>query len=307
VNLKTRGPDHPNTSATIHALALIAAARGDYRSAESELRRVLEIDRRALGERHPVVAMTLNNLARTLSRQDRHADAAAALLQALDIARATLGPGHQLVAIYTINLAAERLALHEPAAADALLREGLAIRRHAPGIVPTRRRTFAEDDWSLDATRQLLDTAAPRRRASAACRLSRSESDSPGRKRRIDMHYLGLLATSVALSVTPPAVPTDLQVDAAYKPFLIARASGTQNYICLPSAAGVAWTLFGPQATLFDDDQRQVITHFLSANPGENGTLRPTWQHSRDTSAVWAAAEATSSDAAYVPPGAIPC
>ena len=120
------------------------------------------------------------------------------------------------------------------------------------------------------------------------------------------MHYLGLLATSVALSVTPPAVPTDLQVDAAYKPFLIARASGTQNYICLPSATGVAWTLFGPQATLFDDDQRQVITHFLSANPGENGTSRPTWQHSRDTSAVWAAAEATSSDAAYVAPGAIP-
>ncbi|HXT31334.1 MAG TPA: DUF3455 domain-containing protein, partial [Vicinamibacterales bacterium] len=37
-----------------------------------------------------------------------------------------------------------------------------------------------------------------------------------------------------------------------------------------------------------------------------NGTLRPTWQHSRDTSAVWAAAVETSSDSAYVAPGAIP-
>jgi serine/threonine protein kinase/tetratricopeptide (TPR) repeat protein len=159
VNLKTRGPDHPNTSATLHALALIAAARGDYRTAEADLRRVLDVDRRALGERHPVVAMTLNNLARTLSRQGRHAEAAMALQQALDIARATLGDAHQLVAIYTINLGAERLALHEPAAAEALLRDALAIRSRAPGIVPVRRRTFAEDDWSIAATKALLDSA----------------------------------------------------------------------------------------------------------------------------------------------------
>ncbi len=118
------------------------------------------------------------------------------------------------------------------------------------------------------------------------------------------MHYLGWVATTVALSVTPPAVPANLQVENA-KPFLVAHATGTQNYICLPSATGVAWTLFGPQATLFDDGQRQILTHFISANPGENGTLRPTWQHSRDTSAVRAAAVETSSDAAYVAPGAI--
>ena len=162
VNLKTRGEDHPNTSATIHALALIAATRGDYRTAESQLRHVLEIDRRSLGERHPVVAMTLNNLARTLSRQGRHAEAAAALQQAVDIARATLGGSHQLVAIYTINLAAEDIALGDAAAAEPLLREALAVRAHAPGIVPTRRRTFAEDDWSVDAATKLLDTASHR-------------------------------------------------------------------------------------------------------------------------------------------------
>ena len=119
------------------------------------------------------------------------------------------------------------------------------------------------------------------------------------------MPIVGLLATSVALAVIPPAVPANLQVENA-KAFLIAHASGTQNYICLPSATGVAWTLFGPQATLFDEDQRQIITHFLSANPGENGTLRPTWQHSRDTSAVWGAVLKMSSDANYVAPDAIP-
>jgi hypothetical protein len=57
---------------------------------------------------------------------------------------------------------------------------------------------------------------------------------------------------------------------------------------------------------LFNDEDRQIITHFLSANPVENGTPRATWQHSRDTSRAWAAAIATSADPAFVAPGAIP-
>jgi hypothetical protein len=64
--------------------------------------------------------------------------------------------------------------------------------------------------------------------------------------------------------------------------------------------------LFGPQATLFNDDARQIITHFLSPNPDEGGTARATWQHSRDTSAVWAQRIAFSSDPDFVEPGAIP-
>ena len=89
-------------------------------------------------------------------------------------------------------------------------------------------------------------------------------------------------------------------------PFLIAHADGTQNYICLPTATGVAWTFLGPQATLFDRDLDQVMTHYLSPNPQEAGIARATWRHSRDTSTVWAAAVETSSDAAFVAPGAIP-
>jgi hypothetical protein len=50
----------------------------------------------------------------------------------------------------------------------------------------------------------------------------------------------------------------------------------------------------------------QQITHFLSANPSENGTLRPTWQHSGDSSIAWAAAIQSSTDANFVAPGAIP-
>jgi hypothetical protein len=104
----------------------------------------------------------------------------------------------------------------------------------------------------------------------------------------------------------PPQVPTNLVVDAPHTPYLIGHAYGTQNYSCLPSATGYAWILYGPQATLFNDDDDQVMTHFLSPNPDENGTPRATWLHSRDTSAVWAMAVQISTDSAFVAPGAIP-
>jgi len=64
--------------------------------------------------------------------------------------------------------------------------------------------------------------------------------------------------------------------------------------------------LFGPQATLFNDDGIQIITHFLSPNPDEGGMARATWQHSRDTSTVWAKRIASSSDPAFVESEAIP-
>ena len=105
-----------------------------------------------------------------------------------------------------------------------------------------------------------------------------------------------------AVQVTPPPVPPDLQVDQRNKAFLVGHAHGTQNYICAPSATsttGVAYVLFTPEATLFNDDGDQLITHFFSPNPSPHdpnaspavvadGAIRVTWQHSRDSSTVWA-------------------
>ena len=102
-----------------------------------------------------------------------------------------------------------------------------------------------------------------------------------------------------------PAVPADLEVPAGHTLFLQASAAGTQNYVCLPTASGFAWTFLGPQATLFQFN-RQVTTHFLSPNPDEAGLPRATWQDSQDTSRVWARAVASSSDPRFVKPGAIP-
>lgn len=119
-------------------------------------------------------------------------------------------------------------------------------------------------------------------------------------------------------AITPPAVPPNLQADPGSRVFLLGHAIGTQNYVCAPSTtspAGVAWTLFTPVATLFDDHGREITTHFFSPNPNPvdpntnpavlaDGAIRPTWQHSRDNSSAWARLHANGS--AVVTPGALP-
>jgi eukaryotic-like serine/threonine-protein kinase len=159
INRKVRGEDHPNTAMTRHDLALVAAAKGDLAGAESLLRTVAATQRKVLGETHPVLATTLNSLSRVLARQAKYAEAEATAQEALSIAAPALGTDHQLYAIYSINLASVYLADKQPAKAEPLLREALRIRLQAPGVVPNRRRTFLEDDWSVEATRSLLDKA----------------------------------------------------------------------------------------------------------------------------------------------------
>ena len=116
--------------------------------------------------------------------------------------------------------------------------------------------------------------------------------------------------------VTPPPVPGNIKVQAGNEAFLVGHGVGTQNYVCLPSGTGFAFVLFTPQATLFSDDGKQITTHFFSPNPFENntnpavvaaGTIRATWQHSRDTSTVWGQVKPgnSSSDPAFVAPNAI--
>jgi len=95
-----------------------------------------------------------------------------------------------------------------------------------------------------------------------------------------------------------PPVPDNIQVLPPNKVFLVGHAVGTQNYVCLPSATsatGVAYALFTPEATLFDDYDKQITTHFFSPNPFErntspalvaDGPIRATWQ-AKDTSTIW--------------------
>jgi len=121
------------------------------------------------------------------------------------------------------------------------------------------------------------------------------------------------LALPVAVSaqhggpIEVPDVPANLTIPEGNVAYLQTRAYGTQNYMCLPNATGVAWKFVGPQATLYPPAvPLQIATHFLSPNPEEQGTPRPTWQHSQDGSAVWGRVVQPSTDSNYVAPGAIP-
>ncbi len=104
--------------------------------------------------------------------------------------------------------------------------------------------------------------------------------------------------------IAVPNVPPNIAVRPPNRPFLVGHAFGTQNYVCLPSGNEFKFKLFTPQATLFDDDGKQIATHFFSPDPDDPlGTIRATWQDSRDTSAVWG--KVVPGDNATVDPAAI--
>ncbi len=102
-------------------------------------------------------------------------------------------------------------------------------------------------------------------------------------------------ALTIVVSSTPhaaermlrPTVPSNLEVADTYKVFLHGHAVGTQNYICAPAgtASGVDWLFIGPQATVFDDEGRPILTHFQSRNPFQAEHIPATWQHCRGTTA----------------------
>jgi Protein of unknown function (DUF3455) len=103
----------------------------------------------------------------------------------------------------------------------------------------------------------------------------------------------------------PPPVPAAIQVPAGYKPYLAAHAIGTQGYVCVAVGSVYSWAPFGPQATLFNGEGEQILTHFLSPTP-YSLLPNPTWQHSRDSSIVWGQIIGSSSDLNFVAGGAIP-
>ena len=116
-------------------------------------------------------------------------------------------------------------------------------------------------------------------------------------------------------AITVPKVPDILKVEDGNEAYLVGHGVGTQNYVCGPSATsitGFAFSLFTPQATLFDDEGGQLITHFFSPNddsglaPPERGTIRVTWEDSRDSSRVWAFLLQQSFDEQFVRKDAVP-
>jgi hypothetical protein len=117
--------------------------------------------------------------------------------------------------------------------------------------------------------------------------------------------FLPHVVEAKAAEIQVPPVPDDIQVDPAFTPFLIGHAIGTQGYVCVAVGTAFSWAPFGPQATLFDVDYQQTLTHYLSITPYSQ-VLNPAWQYSRDSSVVWGQMYKMSSDPHFVAPDAIP-
>ena len=189
---------------------------------------------------------------------------------------------------------------------------------HTPTLVPTSTPTqtaTATHTNTSTATQTPTLTFTPTPTATSTATATQTPTGTP-------TATASPTPTSTSTPIVTPVVPDNLKVPPGHSPFLEGHASGTQDYICLPCpnlittaatcpASGFAWAFVEPQATLADDHDEQIITHFLSPNPDESDTpARPTWQDSNDTSTVWAKKIASSSDpgsdSSVVAPGAIP-
>jgi CHAT domain-containing protein len=118
-------------AAVFEELANLNIAIKDYRSADAQLKKVLDIRRRYLGQEHPDYATALENQA-SLARARRDFVAAEAGYESvLDLRRKALGTQHPEYATALANLAGARRALGKNAAAAEEYKQALNIvRKH---------------------------------------------------------------------------------------------------------------------------------------------------------------------------------
>jgi eukaryotic-like serine/threonine-protein kinase len=138
------GEQHPDTLLSMSNVGLVCQAQGRLQDAVALLEETWKHRLAKLGPNDPETVVSASNLANAYA-QDGRLDVALPLLEeTLKWRRAKRGPEHPQTLRSTTNLARAYL-LHEPARAEALLVEALAI----------RERRFP-DDWRTFETRALI-------------------------------------------------------------------------------------------------------------------------------------------------------
>lgn len=94
-------------------------------------------------------------------------------------------------------------------------------------------------------------------------------------------------------SPPPPSVPPAIQVPGGNFPFLLGRATGTQNYTCQHSSTGpgFAWTLVEPEATLVNEKGEEIMTHYAG----------PTWEAKDGSTVVGARVDGVTVSSSAIP------
>lgn len=130
---KTSGPDHLDTATSLHNLALLLDAKGDYAAAEPFCRRALAIREKALDPDHLDTVVSLHNLAVLLKTTGDYAAAEPLFRSVLAISDKAFGPDHPGTATILYNLALLLQATRDFAAAEPLFRRALDISEKASG------------------------------------------------------------------------------------------------------------------------------------------------------------------------------
>ena len=88
---KTLGATHQEVSNSLHDLALLYKAEGDYPEAEFMFKRALSIKEKVLGPHHIEMAIALNNLAVLYDSWRRFQDSETCYKRAIEITELNLG------------------------------------------------------------------------------------------------------------------------------------------------------------------------------------------------------------------------
>jgi hypothetical protein len=131
--LRVLGPDHPDTLATQHCIALVMAAQGDHTAAEAEFRDVLAVKLRVLGPDHQATLNTRHCIAMEMAGRGDHTAAEAEYRDVLAARQRVLGPDHPDTLATRHNIALEMAGRGDHTAAEAEYRDVLAARQRVLG------------------------------------------------------------------------------------------------------------------------------------------------------------------------------
>ncbi|MCE9578834.1 MAG: serine/threonine-protein kinase [Deltaproteobacteria bacterium] len=129
IALATVGREHPMTAEILSNLGSLAREQGRPEEALTNFHESLAIRERIFGPDNPAVAMSLNTMGDALRQLHRYDEARTHLARALVIWERNWGPQSPAIATVSCALGEVEMDQGHPAAAEALFRRALAIRR----------------------------------------------------------------------------------------------------------------------------------------------------------------------------------
>lgn len=133
LDLRTKGPNHPDYLISLHNQASNLIDLGDLAGAESALRGELVLKRKIMGADSPDVLYAVNNLAYVLMQKGDWTGAEPLARECVSVGLKRLGAAHPRVALFKANLARVLQGEGDYPAAERLFGEALALARRAQG------------------------------------------------------------------------------------------------------------------------------------------------------------------------------